>query len=800
MQAAKTAGAYRPRLVSAIKPVGVQGSSRFCTCSPTPYVNRVGYHPFGTVRGFGFGIFSPSFQGAPSAASPSLPAPVPAENPSPAPWIKSLAISIGIVVAIVALLSCGSATAAMGNAASSVASISVSWHDVLLERTVFYLTKISTLNVVAKFFVVLLAGVPFIFTFGLAYHLITGSPLKDSFIKFYALINRLPGMAVLNEKSLPAALLVNFVFYLGLFTFAIFLGVVTDEVKTTLKSVKNGKYPVRQVGHTVILHWNEHTPALLRQMALAHQAQGSFPQGVAVLADKPKADMDKDIIARIKGLDLDVYTRTGSPSVPKDLEVVGAGHAAAVVVMQPEKSASPATAQAQVAASAIALSAATRDVKQKVVFQTPGAEQEQAGDGGFLDAFAHLRSGAVAARGGSIQVVKLSEQDFIQRFTTLSTIEPGTMRIYQDLLSPRTGSLRTMPLPPALVGKTYKEARRAFDKVLVCGYIHNGTVNMVIPDSINTPLEAGDKLIVLGHGAGQAAISSTAPALFNTAANAARSRLGTSSRFKPQAQEYIVIAMDPKAVTDFTDDFGEFAPKGSSVTFLLPSAPKTSPSSKGSCRFKYVVHDNPASAKALRAAGIDRARSVLIAGLGHLPAAEADAFVTAAVLQLNDAVCQSGRQCAPPHVVARVRKPATVSSINTFLDTLRADAPSPGSSRLITKRPDLFLSDDLLATMLAQTTLTEDYLPIVMHLLDSSEGAELYLREPERYHFNTGETTSFAEIAEAARAFSETAIGTITATGKFVLAPEPGTPISLQPGDRILVFACEHDIGKIKAL
>ena len=31
-------------------------------------------------------------------------------------------------------------------------------------------------------------------------------------------------MAVLNEKSVSAAVLVNFVYYLGMFTFAIFLG------------------------------------------------------------------------------------------------------------------------------------------------------------------------------------------------------------------------------------------------------------------------------------------------------------------------------------------------------------------------------------------------------------------------------------------------------------------------------------------------------------------------------------------------------------------------------------------------
>lgn len=109
------------------------------------------------------------------------------------------------------------------------------------------LTRFTACGLLAKIAIVLAAGVrcsefvnvfareckpglpslgqaPFIFTFGFIYHKLTKTELSASFIKFYALVNRLPGMAVLTEKTIPAALLVNAVYYLGLFTFAIFLG------------------------------------------------------------------------------------------------------------------------------------------------------------------------------------------------------------------------------------------------------------------------------------------------------------------------------------------------------------------------------------------------------------------------------------------------------------------------------------------------------------------------------------------------------------------------------------------------
>ena len=47
---------------------------------------------------------------------------------------------------------------------------------------------------------------------------------------------------------------------------------------------------------------------------------------VAVLADVPKAEMDAEIASRLRDAGMEVYTRRGSPTLPKDLATVAAQH------------------------------------------------------------------------------------------------------------------------------------------------------------------------------------------------------------------------------------------------------------------------------------------------------------------------------------------------------------------------------------------------------------------------------------------------------------------------------------------
>ena len=51
----------------------------------------------------------------------------------------------------------------------------------------------------------------------------------------------------------------------------------------------------RHIRVQVVCHWNEGTPALLRQMASAQRGRRAFGDAVVVLADRDKRAMDVEL-------------------------------------------------------------------------------------------------------------------------------------------------------------------------------------------------------------------------------------------------------------------------------------------------------------------------------------------------------------------------------------------------------------------------------------------------------------------------------------------------------------------------
>lgn len=74
------------------------------------------------------------------------------------------------------------------------------------------------------------------------------------------------GADVTSEENKYAGLVMHLVFVAGLFTFAVLLGIVTDDIGSAVEHVRKGNYPVIERNHTVVLGWNRQTIPLLRQV------------------------------------------------------------------------------------------------------------------------------------------------------------------------------------------------------------------------------------------------------------------------------------------------------------------------------------------------------------------------------------------------------------------------------------------------------------------------------------------------------------------------------------------------------
>ena len=99
-------------------------------------------------------------------------------------------------------------------------------------------------------------------------------------IPFYLLNNVLGADATTDEWDTPAAAAAGFVtqciVFVGLFVFAIIIGIISDEITAQVEEVKTGNNKVVESDHTVIANWNSQLVPLPKQMAVANRNAWTF--------------------------------------------------------------------------------------------------------------------------------------------------------------------------------------------------------------------------------------------------------------------------------------------------------------------------------------------------------------------------------------------------------------------------------------------------------------------------------------------------------------------------------------------
>jgi hypothetical protein len=123
----------------------------------------------------------------------------------------------------------------------------------------------------------------------------------DALANSFYLLNNVPGAdATTDEWDTPSGqrrgFVTQFIVFVGLFVFAIIIGIISDEITAQVEEVKTGNNKVVESDHTVIVNWNSQLVPLLKQMAVAKSERaGTFDRPVVLLADVDKELMDETI-------------------------------------------------------------------------------------------------------------------------------------------------------------------------------------------------------------------------------------------------------------------------------------------------------------------------------------------------------------------------------------------------------------------------------------------------------------------------------------------------------------------------
>lgn len=125
----------------------------------------------------------------------------------------------------------------------------------------------------------------------------------------------------------------NIIFFFGIFTFAIVLGVITATIEQQVDYLLEANHQVVEKDHTVILNWSERTIPIIRQIA---QTKGYKATPVVIMADKDVNEMRREVEEGLGDLKLSVTVRSGCPTFISDLEKVALGYANHVMILNPD--------------------------------------------------------------------------------------------------------------------------------------------------------------------------------------------------------------------------------------------------------------------------------------------------------------------------------------------------------------------------------------------------------------------------------------------------------------------------------
>lgn len=193
--------------------------------------------------------------------------------------------------------------------------------------------QIITGSTPTKLGFVLCLCLPYVVASATLYRSLSSESWFQAIYKTYCTLFRTPG-SVNRETAAGPAIVLNVVFLYGFLFFAVFLGLITEDIKDQISMLREGHTPVAQSGHTVcfhlaliyadsqvglipakcatsglpaqvICHWNEGTPALLRQLASAQRSRHAFSNSVVVLADRDKKSMDSELAQEVCSSPLD---------------------------------------------------------------------------------------------------------------------------------------------------------------------------------------------------------------------------------------------------------------------------------------------------------------------------------------------------------------------------------------------------------------------------------------------------------------------------------------------------------------
>ncbi len=534
----------------------------------------------------------------------------------------------------------------------------------------------------------------------------------------------------------------------GVFVISAMIGVITTGLDHQMEELRKGRSRVLESGHTVILGWSEQIFTILSELKVANQNQKKAC--IVILGPKEKIVMEDEIRARLgRHGSTRIVCRTGSPIEITDLQIAGLETARSIIVLSPE--------QGDPDSEVIKTVLAVRHLK------IPGTIVAEIRD---------VKNMLAARVVGKEQVEWVLVGDLIARIIAQTSRQSGLSVVYTELLD-FAGDEMYFRQEPHLAGKTFGEALAWFEKNTVMGLKPVGGLPKLNP-SMDTPIAAGDELIVLAEDDDQVFLNENGPGAIQA------ERILTSEPRVQKPERNLILGWNWRG-RSIVCELNHYVASSSELLVVAddPDATEDLDSCRGECERMSIAirRGDITDRRLLESLGLERFDHVILLCYSDtMEPQQADAQTLIALLHLRDLADTHGY---------------TYSIVTEMLDIRNRNLAD------ITRADDFIVSDKLVSLMMAQVSENRDLNAVFADIFDP-EGSEIYLK-PASDYIQTGMPASFYMVVEAARRRGQVAIGYrleryAQEGGKaygVTLNPAKSATVVFTKKDRIIVLAEE---------
>jgi len=537
----------------------------------------------------------------------------------------------------------------------------------------------------------------------------------------------------------------------GIFVISILIGSISSGIDEKIDELKKGKSKVLESNHTLILGWSEKVFSIIVELIEANSNQKN--PSIVILADRDKVEMDDEIRDKIDDFkNTKIICRSGSPLESSAIAVVNPNEARSIIVLANDE----ANADTYVIKSVLALTNGRNRKKDPYH---------------IVAEIKDMKNMEAAELVGNNETVFVLSSNLISKITAQTCRQSGLSVVYSELLQ-FEGDEIYFNEEKSLVGKTYKDALKAYDTSSVIG-VFTADEEVLINPPMDTLINTGDQVIAISEDDDTVVVSG------KTSWNIQEDLFNRFDQDNVKTEHTLILGWNNRGI-NIIEELDNYVASGSEVLILADGEidiEETLTDLKSNVKQQRITYMkgniiDRSTLDSLKVENFDHI--ILLSYTENMDVQESDAITLICLLHLRA-------------ISEKVNK--DLSIVSEMLDIRNRELG------VVAKADDFIVGDNLISLMLSQLSENKD-LKKVYDILFEADGSEIYLKPVSRY-VKTGEEMDFYTVLESAAQLNETAIGyRISAESSnseehfgVKLNPKKSDKISFSADDYVIVLA-----------